>query len=127
MADILIADDDDILADLVRFRLEALGHTISVASDGASAVDHAKNQRPDLIILDSMMPVLTGPEVLRALRAEEATAAIPILMLTARKGEEDVVTALKAGANEYMTKPFMPQELAVRVEKLLAGQGDKDA
>ena len=129
MAVILIADDDDILVDLVRFRLEAEGHDILVAEDGVAALDLAHANKPDLIILDAMMPMLTGAEVLRALRADPATADIPVMMLSARKGEDDIVASLKAGANDYMTKPFIPQELAVRADMLLkkAAAGRTDA
>ncbi|KPL68676.1 histidine kinase [Erythrobacter sp. SG61-1L] len=120
---ILLADDDDILADLVRFRLESEGHRLIVASDGAQAVELAREHRPDLIILDSMMPILTGPEALRRIREDAETAGIPVVMLTSRKGEDDVVSALKLGANEYITKPFRPQELAARVESVLRQSG----
>ena len=116
MAHILIADDDDILAELVKHRLQSSGHTVEIATDGAAALDQSRSRRPDLIVLDSMMPVLSGPEVLRILREDAELASVPVLMLTARKGQEDVVSALRGGANEYVTKPFIPEELIVRVE-----------
>jgi CheY-like chemotaxis protein len=119
LARILIADDDVILTEMLRFRLEGARHEVITAADGLEAMTKAKAERPDLIILDSMMPVIAGPEALARLRADPQTASTPIVMLTARNGESDVVAALRGGANEYMTKPFIPQELMVRIEKLL--------
>lgn len=126
MAYILVADDDDILADLLRFRFEAAGHEVEVSSDGASALRQARARRPDLIVLDSMMPVLSGPEVLRMVRADDMLSSVPVLMLTARKGQDDVLSALKGGANEYMTKPFIPEELVLRAERLIAASDPLD-
>ncbi|WP_162848948.1 response regulator transcription factor [Aurantiacibacter suaedae] len=119
MANILIADDDPILVELVKFRLEGAGHVTSVASNGEEALDQIKSDKPDLVVLDAMMPIVSGPEVLRAIKSDPETKDIPIVMLTARKGEADVVTAIRSGAAEYLTKPFIPQELLVRIEKLL--------
>lgn len=119
MARILIADDDDILVDLVSFRLEAAGHDVVVAADGGEALRIAYTERPDAIILDAMMPIKSGMEVLRELRGLTRFKDMPIMMLTSRKGEDDVVSSLRAGAQDYMTKPFIPQELAVRIELLL--------
>ncbi|WP_245805952.1 response regulator transcription factor [Erythrobacter donghaensis] len=119
LAKILIADDDVILTEMLRFRLEGARHEVITAADGLEALDKAKEGRPDLIILDSMMPVIAGPEVLARLRANPQSAATPVVMLTARNGEGDIVAALRGGANEYLTKPFIPQELMVRIEKLL--------
>ena len=119
MAKILIADDDVILTEMLRFRLEGARHEVITASDGREALTKAGEEHPDLIILDSMMPVIAGPEALAMLRADPRTATTPIVMLTARKGENDIVAALRGGANEYLTKPFIPQELMVRIEKLL--------
>lgn len=123
MAVILIADDDDILVELARFRLENDGHVVMTASDGQAALTMIRKYLPDLVILDSMMPVLDGLEVLHEIRNEPETANIPVLMLTARKGEADVVSALRSGASDYMTKPFVPQEMAARIDILLARSG----
>lgn len=120
MAVILVADDDDILIELARFRLEHEGHSVLTATDGRAAVTSARKHLPDLVILDAMMPLLNGMEVLHELRQYPETSAIPVLMLTARKRETDVIDALKSGASDYMTKPFAPQELAARVDVLLA-------
>lgn len=119
MAKILIADDDIILTEMLRFRLEDAGHEVVSVSDGMAALDAVKAETVDLIVLDSMMPIIAGPEVLARLKSDTATAGIPIVMLTARKSESDVVAALKGGASEYLTKPFIPQELLLRIEKLL--------
>lgn len=104
---------------MLRFRLEGARHQVITAADGMEALSKTAEEEPDLIILDSMMPVVAGPEVLARIRAEPKTAKTPIVMLTARDGESDIVAALRGGANEYVTKPFIPQELMVRIEKLL--------
>ncbi len=119
MATILIADDDDILIEILRFRIEASGHSTLVASDGLQALELVRTTAPDLVILDAMMPVMTGAEVLAALRENDRTTDLPVIMLTARAGEDDVVRSLRAGANDYITKPFIPQELVARINKLL--------
>ncbi len=119
MSTVLIADDDDVLIEILRFRLEAAGHAVLTAADGEAALELARTAAPDLLILDAMMPVVTGAEVLAILREDQATADLPIIMLTSRAGEEDVVRYLRAGANDYVTKPFIPQELAVRIDKLI--------
>ena len=119
MARILIADDDIILTEMLRFRLEDAGHEVVNALDGMAALDAIKSGDVDLVVLDSMMPIIAGPEVLARIKSDAATATIPVVMLTARKNESDVVAALKGGAAEYLTKPFIPQELLIRIEKLL--------
>ena len=119
MPTILLADDDEILIEILRFRVEAAGHSVVIARDGLQALELVRASAPDLVILDAMMPVMTGAEVLAALRADDATANLPVIMLTARAGEDDVVRSLRAGANDYITKPFIPQELTVRIDKLL--------
>lgn len=123
MARILIADDDAILTEMLRFRLENAHHEVITAANGVAALDCVTSNRVDLIVLDSMMPMIAGPEVLARLKANPATAEIPVVMLTARSGEGDVVAGLKAGASEYLTKPFIPQELLIRIEKLLLQRG----
>ena len=115
MAVILIADDDDILVDVIRFRLEGAGHTVVSAPDGEAAYAQACRAPPCLMVLDAMMPILSGMEVLIKLRQNVVTAQIPVIMLTARKGETDIVAALEAGAADYLTKPFIPSELLSRI------------
>lgn len=118
-AEILIADDDPILVEILKFRLEGAGHSVSVAKDGEEALAMVQSGAPQLIVLDSMMPILSGPEVLAQLKSDEAVRDIPVVMLTARDSEADIVAGLKGGAAEYLTKPFIPQELLVRIEGLL--------
>lgn len=120
MGKILIADDDAILTEMLRFRLENAHHQVITAADGKAALDRVSSEEVDLIVLDSMMPVIAGPEVLARLKANPGTVGIPVVMLTSRCSENDVVSALRGGAAEYLTKPFIPQELMVRIEKLLA-------
>ena len=120
MSTILIADDDDLLAALVQFKLEAAGHRVMIVGNGALAIEAVRREQPDLVVLDAMMPVLTGHEVLARLKADPACAAVPVIMLTARRGQDDVVAALRGGAADYLTKPFIPEELLARVETALA-------
>ncbi len=120
MPRILIADDDPLLCELIAFKLEAAGHDVQVTPDGQAALDAARSNPPDMIVLDSMMPILTGPEVLRELKRSPETEAVPVIMLTARKGQADIVEALRAGAADYLTKPFLPDELAARIELTLS-------
>lgn len=119
MAKILVADDDPILVEILKFRLEGAGHLVMVAKDGGLALELARESRPDLIVLDSMMPIMSGPAVLAALKADPDLKDIPVVMLTARDGEADIVAGLKSGAAEYLTKPFIPQELLVRISGLV--------
>ena len=119
MAEILIADDDPILVEILTFRLEGAGHSVMVANDGGQALERAREKRPDLIVLDSMMPIMSGPAVLSALKADPDLRHIPVVMLTARDGEADIIEGLKGGAAEYLTKPFIPQELLVRISGLV--------
>ena len=119
MAEILVADDDPILVEILKFRLEGAGHSVTVASNGEDALAAVREKRPDLIVLDSMMPVLSGPEVLAELKSDAELSSIPVVMLTARDGEADVIAGLEGGAAEYLTKPFIPQELLVRIAGLV--------
>lgn len=118
---VLVADDDDDILRLVRFRLERDGLRVVTASDGAEALASACRIHPDLCVLDVMMPKLTGLEVLRALRADPATADLRIILLTARAQSNDIDSGFAAGANDYIAKPFSPQELRRRVAEQLAG------
>ncbi|MGI9377002.1 MAG: response regulator transcription factor [Tsuneonella suprasediminis] len=120
MPKILVADDDEMLCELVRFKLEGVGHEVEIVADGVAAINAVRSNRPDILILDNMMPVMSGPEVLHELKADPATADVPVIVLTARKAQEDVVTALRSGAADYLTKPFMPDELVARISGVLA-------
>jgi DNA-binding response OmpR family regulator len=116
---VLAADDDDDILELVAFRLERSGYTVIVAHDGEEALELAVRERPDLAVLDVMMPKLDGFEVTRRLRAEEATSRMPIILLTARSQDADVQQGFDAGADDYVRKPFSPDELRVRVQAIL--------
>jgi DNA-binding response OmpR family regulator len=117
---ILAADDDEDILQLVSFRLGRSGYRVLEAHDGEEAVALALEHEPDLAVLDVMMPKMDGFEVVRRLRAEEATKSIPIIMLTARAQDTDVQGGFEAGANDYLRKPFSPKELRTRVQALLA-------
>ena len=119
MPTILVADDDDLMVALVEFKLVAAGHRVIVAENGRAALDAVKRELPDLIVLDAVMPVMTGAEALTELKADPYSSAIPVLMLTARRNEEEVAAALRSGAVDYLTKPFNPEELLARVEAAL--------
>jgi DNA-binding response OmpR family regulator len=116
---ILVCDDDEMLVDLLQYRLEARGFAVLVARDGGQALAMAEVELPDAIVLDAMMPVMNGEQVLRSLRASEKGRNIPVLMLTARRQERDIVGALELGANEYVVKPFIPEELVARLTRLV--------
>ena len=116
---ILICDDDPLLVDLLDYRLTSRGYDVVIARDGGEAMERLQESVPDAIVLDAMMPVADGYEVLRRIREDEALAAIPIIMLTARKQERDIVQALELGASDYIVKPFIPEELVARLGRLL--------
>ena len=117
---IVIADDDADVLDLVRFRLEQGGYETAAADDGEEALRLVRERHPDLCVLDVMMPRLNGFQVVEALRADVATEGIPVLLLTATVQDKDIALGFEAGANDYLRKPFDPQELLARVEALLA-------
>jgi len=119
MVRILVIDDDDLLTELVSFTLEAHGHEVETAADGETGLDRAMREPVDLVVLDGILPGLDGLEVLRQLRGEPRTAGLPVIMLSARKDERDVVGGLSLGAEDYLVKPFIPEELAVRIDKTL--------
>ena len=116
---VLAADDDEDILELVAFRLERSGYTVLRARDGQEALDLALEARPDLAVLDVMMPKLDGFELTRRLRAEEATRRMPIILLTARAQDADIQRGFEAGADDYIRKPFSPQELRARVQAIL--------
>jgi DNA-binding response OmpR family regulator len=120
MTAILIADDDEDIRDLVAFKLEAAGFDVTAVDNGLAALSEARVSPPDLVVLDVMMPGLSGIDVCRALRAERTTAHLPIILLTARAQEGDVQVGFGAGADDYVVKPFSPKELVSRVEAVLA-------
>lgn len=120
MARILVADDDVDIRELVEFKLATMGHEIVTVGDGSAAVETCREQLPDLAVLDIMMPGLTGLEAVRQMRSSPDMAGIPVILLTARAQQSDVEIGYQSGANDYITKPFSPRDLAARVEALLA-------
>lgn len=124
-ARVLICDDDPLLLELIEFRLAAKGYEVIRAADGGEALVRAAEDVPDIIVLDGMMPKSDGFEVLTRLKADDRLADIPVVMLTARKGERDIVSALEKGADDYLIKPFIPEELLARIARLLARKGGK--
>ena len=118
-ATLLVIEDDPDIVELLRYNLEREGFRVLVATDGERGLADAERLRPDLVLLDLMLPGLDGLEVCRRLRTEDATRGIPVLILTAKGEEADVVIGLEMGADDYLTKPFSPRELVARVRSLL--------
>ena len=116
---ILVAEDDRDIADLISHYLHKAGWTSHVTASGDEALAHARRQPVDLVVLDVMLPGLSGLEVCRALRADKATAAIPIIIVTARAEETDRIVGLEIGADDYVSKPFSPNELVARIRALM--------
>lgn len=116
---ILIVEDDRDISELVRYNLEREGYDVSALFEGGEAFDHALKRRPDLIVLDLMLPGTDGMEICRLLKNEERTKNIPVIILTAKGEESDVVVGLQMGADDYMTKPFSPKVLTARVKAIL--------
>jgi DNA-binding response OmpR family regulator len=125
---ILVVDDEPETVELVEFNLRQAGFDTASAADGAVALKKAREQLPALIVLDLMLPEMDGTEVCKILRRDPATAPVPIIMLTAKAAELDRVLGLELGADDYVTKPFSPRELVLRIKKLLGrGQSKTDA
>lgn len=115
----LIADDDLVIRTLVEKKLVKAAYRVITASDGEQALELARSIRPDVVVLDWMMPGLGGPEVCRLLKESAETSSIPVLLLTSRAKEEDIRTAFELGADDYLTKPFDVAELDEAVRRLL--------
>jgi DNA-binding response OmpR family regulator len=116
---VLAADDDEDILELIAFRLERSGYTVLRARDGQEALELARTSLPDLAVLDVMMPKIDGFELTRLLREDDATNRMPIILLTARAQEADIQRGFDAGADDYIRKPFSPQELRARVQAIL--------
>ena len=116
---ILVADDDPLLVMLLEHHLTSAGYRVISAPDGETALSLILLESPDAMVLDQMMPVMSGVEVLRHLCAEASLDQLKVLMLTTLKGEDHVVGALKLGASDFITKPFNPSELVARIERLV--------
>lgn len=115
---VLIADDDPLLRAVLEHKLSAAGYDVRAVEDGRAALDAVASEAPEFVVLDAMMPVMDGFEALRRLKADPATNVVPVVMLTALKREQDVVAALKLGAVDYLAKPFNPDELVARLDRL---------
>ena len=124
MARLVVADDDEDIRELVVFKLRQSGHDVVAVGDGAAAVAACQEERPALVLLDVMMPGMSGLDAARVLRQSPETATIPVIMLTARAQETDIEQGFAAGADDYVTKPFSPRELASRVAAVLARSGE---
>jgi DNA-binding response OmpR family regulator len=119
MSSILLVDDDPLLRTLVEHKLRLRGFEVISVDSGEEGLKQAAARKPDLIVLDAMLPELDGFEVLQRLKEDVATQAIPVIMLSARKQETDIVSALSKGARDYLVKPFLPEELVMRIRNLL--------
>jgi len=116
---VLVADDDTDVRGLVAYRLRRSGYQVVEARDGEEALRLALEHVPDLVVIDVMMPKLDGYEVTRRLRSEEATRRVPVILLTSRSQEADITSGFASGADDYLTKPFSPDELVARVRAVL--------
>ena len=116
---VLVVDDESDVVDLIRYKLRAAGFAVLEANDGLAALRTARDARPDLVVLDLMLPEMTGEEVCRQLKSNADTAAIPVLMLTAKGQPSERIAGLEIGADDYLIKPFSPRELVLRVEAVL--------
>jgi two-component system phosphate regulon response regulator PhoB len=118
-ARILVVDDEPDILNLLEYNLKRAGFQAILAKDGPEAIEAARANRPDLVLLDIMLPDMEGTEVLRRLKSFEATASIPVIMLTAKGEEVDKIVGFELGAEDYITKPFSPRELILRVKAVL--------
>jgi two-component system phosphate regulon response regulator PhoB len=116
---ILVAEDEPDMLQLIKMNLQGAGYRVIEAEDGAAALTAAREERPALVVLDLMLPGMSGLEVCRALKRETATASLPIIMLTARAEEVDRIVGFELGADDYITKPFSPRELILRIQSIL--------
>ena len=119
MNSILIVEDEKDILELVEYHLKQSGFSVTAVLDGASALEKAKKDRPILIILDLMLPDMDGKDICRTLKSDPGTRAIPILMLTAKAEEIDRIVGFELGADDYVTKPFSPRELVLRIKAIL--------
>ena len=123
---ILVVEDEADLAELVAFNLRQAGHSVTTAGDGSTALAEVQRSAPDLVVLDVMLPDITGLEVCRRLRRNDATITLPVIMLTAKGEEVDRVVGFEVGADDYVVKPFSPRELILRVDAILRRLGSTE-
>lgn len=128
---VLVVEDEEDILELVRYNLAKVGHHVTGVTTGEAGLKAARSDPPDLVLLDLMLPGVDGLEVCRLLRREDATRSVPIVMLTARGEESDVVKGLETGADDYVTKPFSPKVLLARINAVLrrraSGAADENA
>jgi len=117
---VLVVDDDPVIQRLLRVNFEMEGYEVLVAVDAVDGLERARAEHPDIVVLDIMMPRMSGLDVAKSLKADPDTASIPVLLLSAKAQEADLVAGDESGADDYLTKPFDPLHLLQRVEKLLA-------
>lgn len=117
---ILIVEDEETTASLIRYKLSNSGYDVATVRDGVQAMEFLKSRRPDLIILDLMMPIMSGREFLIGVRRNRTYSEIPVIILSAKTLEQDVLEGLALGADDFMKKPFSPSELVARVKTQLA-------
>lgn len=120
---VLLIEDDDLTAGLIRFLVERLGHTLIWAADGETGRRQLKESRPDIIMLDLMLPFIDGHDLLREIRQQPETAQTPVLVMTGKTREEDIQRVLDAGASDFLAKPFQPAELSNRLGRLIKRLG----
>jgi DNA-binding response OmpR family regulator len=113
----LVVDDDVAICDLLRSKLTNAGHDVIVANNGADGIAFARSEKPDLVLLDVMMPGVDGLQACAQLRADSVTADMPILIVSSGKGRDEIQRGIDAGANDYITKPFSPREVVRRVQQ----------
>ncbi len=123
---ILVVDDEPDIVEIIQYNLEKSGFDVIVAADGPAALVKARDETPDLIVLDLMLPGLEGTDVCRILKQDERTRYIPILMLTAKSEEIDRIIGLELGADDYVVKPFSPREIALRIRNILRRRSAPD-
>lgn len=123
---ILVVDDEEDLLELIHFNLTKEGYRVATVATGEAAIQEARSLLPDLIVLDLLLPKVDGLEVCRTLKGDAKTAHIPIVMLTAKSEEADVVAGLELGADDYITKPFSPRVLLARLRSVLRRRGQRD-
>jgi len=121
VATVLIVDDDPVIQRLLRVNFEMEGYEVIVGVDGIDGLEKARAEHPDIVVLDIMMPRMSGLDVAKALKADPETASIPVVLLSAKAQEADLRAGDESGADDYLTKPFDPFQLLQRVEQLLAG------
>ena len=123
MATVLVVDDDPVIQRLLRVNFEMEGYDVIIAGDGVEGLERARADHPDIIVLDIMMPRMSGLDVTRALKADPDTAGIPVMLLSAKAQETDLRAGDESGADGYLTKPFDPLLLLQRVEELIGSAG----